>query len=413
MHIGILLYAGLAAVSFRIIYVLYNILTSPLRKVPGPFAARFTRLWYLRSIWKGQAHWEDIALHRKYAKDGEYYAPVVRVGPNMYSITRPEKVVYGIGSKMEKSSWYEGWKHPSPDRWTVFSDRNIQRHAETRRKFQSMYSMSSLLHYETYAEAVQDVFRQRLVEMTRNRQSVDMHHWFQCYAFDVIGNITYGRRFGFLDEGKDVDHCMASLESSMVYSSLVGVYAWAHPVLFKIMENIPGTGAAGRAYIMNFVRKQIAEREAQRAKAEKTGAHIHNLDAPRDFTDLAMDAEKDPEKGMTKHNVFMMGTSNVIAGSDTTAVSLSSILYHLLKTPRTMSLLRAELDQAVEDGRVTPDRIAFKESQKLPYLQACIKEALRLCSATGLPLFRVVPPGGVEISGMFFPEGTEVGVHIW
>lgn len=413
MHIDLLIYAGLIAVSVRLIHVLYNISTSPLRDIPGPFAARFTRLWYLRSIWKGQAHWDDIALHRKYAQNGNFYAPIVRVGPNMYSITRPEKVVYGISSKMEKSPWYEGWKHPSPDRWSVFSDRNITRHAETRRKFQSMYSMSSLLHYEAYAETAQDVFRQRLIEMTQQTQRVNMHHWLQCYAFDVIGNITYGRRFGFLDEGKDVEHMMASLEASMVYSSLVGVYCWAHPTLFKIMENIPGSGAAGRAYIMRFVRKQIAEREAKRAEDEKKGATAHKLDAPRDFLDLAMDAEEDPEKGMTKYNVFMMGMSNVIAGSDTTAVSLSSVLYHLLKYPRTMALLRAEFDQAITDGRMTPDRLTFKESQSLPYLQACIKEGLRLCSATGLPLFRVVPAGGVEIDGKFFPEGTEIGVHIW
>lgn len=413
MLVGLLLYAGLVAVGLRIIYVLYNIATSPLRQLPGPFAARFTRLWYLRSIWGGQAHWENIALHRKYAKNGEHYAPIVRVGPNMYSITRPEKVIYGIGSKMEKSSWYEGWKHPSPDRWTIFTERNQKKHAETRKKFQGMYSMSSLLHYETYAEAVQDVFRQRLVEMSQRAQHVDMHHWLQCYAFDVIGNITYGRRFGFLDEGKDVNGCMASLESSMVYSSLVGVYDWAHPVLYKIMEKFPGTGAAGRAYIMEFVRKHVAEREAQRAQAEKIGEPAHSIDGTRDFLDQALDAEKDSEKGMTKYNVFMMGVSNVVAGSDTTAVSLSSVLYHLLQHPRAMTLLRAELDQAIEDGKMTPDRIAFKESQNLAYLQACVKEALRLCSATGLPLFRVVPSGGVEIDGNFFPEGSELGINVW
>lgn len=46
----------------------------------------------------------------------------------------------------------------------------------------------------------------------------------------------------------------------------------------------------------------------------------------------------------------------------------------------------------------------FKEAQNLPYLQAVIKEALRLHPASGLPLGRVVPKGGAEIAGHYFPE---------
>lgn len=285
-----------------------------------------------------------------------------------------------------------------------------------------MYSMSSLLHYEIFAEDAQDVFQQRLGEMVssegkRDDRGVDLHHWLQCYAFDVIGNITYGKRFGFLDTGEDVDECMRNLERSMIYSSLVGVYSSLHPILFRLLEKIPGTGAAGRSYLMDFVGKRISEREALRADEEerKEGGKVHDLGRtpPRDFLDLAMDAERDPEKGMGKYNVFMMGMSNIIAGSDTTAVSLSSVLYHLLKYPRTLGKLREELDGAIREGRMTRERISFKESQRLEYLQACIKEALRLCSATGLPLWRVVPPEGVEIEGKLFPGGTELGINVW
>lgn len=49
----------------------------------------------------------------------------------------------------------------------------------------------------------------------------------------------------------------------------------------------------------------------------------------------------------------------------------------------------------------------------MPYFQAVMKEALRMHSATGLPMWRVVPAGGAEINGRFFPEGTEVGVNTW
>lgn len=42
----------------------------------------------------------------------------------------------------------------------------------------------------------------------------------------------------------------------------------------------------------------------------------------------------------------------------------------------------------------------------MEYLQASIKEALRLHPATGLPLARVVPEGGATLSGTYFPAGV-------
>ncbi|CAK4033497.1 P450 monooxygenase [Lecanosticta acicola] len=414
MHAQLLAYAAVLAIAAKVIYTLYCQLASPLRDVPGPAAAPWTKLWYFRSIWRGDAHQENIGLHRRYATPGQFYAPIVRLGPNLYSISQPDKAVYGIASKMEKSSWYEGWKHPSPERWTMFPGRNITRHAETRRKFQSMYSMSSLLHYEPLVEQAQTVFQQRLVEIANKGVAVDMHHWLQCYAFDVIGHITFGRRFGFLDDGQDIENCMANLETTMIYSTLVGVYAWAHPYLYRILEKLPGSGAAARNFLVSIVRKRIAERQALRREDEKSDrSRVVEAGAARDFLDVAMDAAKDPEKGMTDYNVFMMGQSNIIAGSDTTAVSLSSVLSNLARSPDVLASLRGELDQATKQGRMTPDHIAFKESQNMPYLQACIKEGLRLWAATGLPLWRVVPKGGAQIMGRFFPEGSEVGINTW
>lgn len=109
----------------------------------------------------------------------------------------------------------------------------------------------------------------------------------------------------------------------------------------------------------------------------------------------------------------MIGLSNIIAGSDTTAISLSAILYYLLKYPNTMIKLREEIQKHEEEGRCSNPVITFKESQDMPYLQAVMKEAMRLHGAVGLPLWRVVPEGGTEIAGKYFPAGTVVGLNPW
>lgn len=56
-------------------------------------------------------------------------------------------------------------------------------------------------------------------------------------------------------------------------------------------------------------------------------------------------------------------------------------------------------------GEITMDSV-----KNLPYLDACINEALRIhpTSAIGLP--RIVPAGGFSVLGQFFPEGTILSV---
>jgi len=40
-------------------------------------------------------------------------------------------------------------------------------------------------------------------------------------AFDVIGELTYSKPLGFLEQGRDVDRIIASLEKMLDYASKV------------------------------------------------------------------------------------------------------------------------------------------------------------------------------------------------
>jgi len=100
--------------------------------------------------------------------------------------------------------------------------------------------------------------------------------------------------------------------------------------------------------------------------------------------------------------------SNIFAGSDTTAIALRSIFYHLCKVPSSYTSALKELDSANLSNPVT-----FAQGQHLPYIQACIKEGLRIQPAVGMLLERIVPEGGATFDGVFFPAGTIVGMNPW
>ncbi|PYI08031.1 cytochrome protein [Aspergillus sclerotiicarbonarius CBS 121057] len=372
--------------------------------IPGPFLARFTRLWYFSHVRKGHFEWDNIKLHAR-------YGPVVRLAPDHYSISdrAAVKTIYGPGSQFAKSAWYDGWGHPDPSKTSLFADRNIKKHAEAKKRFSSLYSMTSLIHYEEFVDRCADIFSQRLAEFAQRGESFNLGHWFQCYAFDVIGDITFGQRFGFLDQGQDIEGAINAVEEVMDFSTLAGIYPEWHPTLYHTLSRFNLSGPGGRSLIMQYVEDKIQQfnsrskcNPAQGQGALKTQAFLEKMVLARD---------KDPNKVNDRH-LLMMGVSNLTAGSDTTAVSLSSIMYQLLQNPAALRRLRHEINEFTEQGRCSA-RVTFKESQDMPYLQAVMKEAIRMHSATGLPLWRVVPAGGAEISGHFFPGGTVVGINTW
>ncbi len=119
---------------------------------------------------------------------------------------------------------------------------------------------------------------------------------------------------------------------------------------------------------------------------------------------------------MTDTLVQTMAVSMAFAGSETTAISLSAVFYFLLKNPSTLARLLAEIDESARQGRFSDYEtglVTWHESQTLPYLDACVKEAFRLHPAPGLPMERIVPKGGLEIAGHFVPGGTIVGCSAW
>jgi cytochrome P450 len=135
-----------------------------------------------------------------------------------------------------------------------------------------------------------------------------------------------------------------------------------------------------------------------------------------DLLSKFMQAKIDRPEFMTDSLVTTMAVSMAFAGSETTAISLASVFYYLLKNPSTLRKLYSELDDRASRGFFADSEhglVTWAESQDLPFLDACIKEAFRLHPAPGLPLERIVPPGGTTIAGEFIKGGTIVGCSAW
>lgn len=104
-------------------------------------------------------------------------------------------------------------------------------------------------------------------------------------------------------------------------------------------------------------------------------------------------------KEMHSNAALFMG-----AGTETTATELSGLLYLLLKNPAKMAKLSGDIRGAFRyDEDITMEQIS-----RVPYVQACLDEGLRLYPPvpTGLP--RVVPSGGSMIADHFVPADVSI-----
>lgn len=141
------------------------------------------------------------------------------------------------------------------------------------------------------------------------------------------------------------------------------------------------------------------------------------LENPSDREDLLakLQAGKDESgKPMGREELTAEALTQLIAGSDTTSNSSCAIIYYLSNNPRVMKKLQEELDKAAEEKAGDEEVLHFdyEDVKALPYLQACIDEALRLHSTSAIGLPREVPAEGATILGEFFPGGTTVSVPV-
>ncbi|KAF4929590.1 Pisatin demethylase [Colletotrichum viniferum] len=385
------------AVSAFLLYRIISAVRDPLRHIPGPFLARFTRLWLFRQYCRADYEKTDRTLHEK-------YGPIVRIAPGQYSIDSLDaaKTIYGHGSHFAKNEWYVPWGNPALS--NLFNELHPKVHSAMRRQVANVYSMSNMVSYEPYVDECTDIFAKRFTECSENGRVIDLGHWFQCYALDVIGKITFSKRFGCLDDGGDPQGVIKALDEVLTFSTTVGVYPKLFPFFFNILKYFGSSGGEprGSAYIVQCSIDQVAASRLEEKPKE----------GPQDFISKLVQMQRERPETIDDAAIQTAGGTNIGAGSDTTAISLSGIMYYLCKNPRTLEKLRKELDDAEAEGSIS-NPITFREAQALPYLQAVIKESLRLHPATGLTMPRVVPEGGRQLAGSFFPAGNVVGINAW
>lgn len=112
------------------------------------------------------------------------------------------------------------------------------------------------------------------------------------------------------------------------------------------------------------------------------------------------------EEGLSDLDINYEAQGYIAAGSDTTAVTLTYLVYSVCRDEKIR-------DRLVGEVASLPEGFTEKDARDLPYLEQVINETLRLYSAIPAALPRVVPPEGARLVGYQLPGGVTVSMQAY
>lgn len=357
----------------------------------------------------------DGTIHTTTARLHARYGPVVRMAPNYLdldfgtSLPALVKTCFDTKGVWRKTDWHavSGFQVAGPDgkketKYNIFSEVRPAEHQKMKKPIAKYWTSASVARLEPHVDQVVAFFAQQLdAKFAQQGDAFDFGEWCLFFGWDAVAKTTWSKRLGFLDRGADLDGTLHASAQAARYLVTVGMY----PALDRLLDKNPLVRVGPPTYT------HVAHHAVQLLTDRLTGADGHNKTTV-DFLDCYVQAQQAHPDVVDHPMIVSYMLVNIAAGADTTAAALRSIFYLLLRHPPVWATLRAAVlaapfAQAGEKGRLPAP---YAQARAIPYLEAVIREALRLVPGNLFPQERYVPAGGLILpDGQFVPEGTAVG----
>ncbi|KAF2786003.1 cytochrome P450 [Melanomma pulvis-pyrius CBS 109.77] len=357
---GIVLLAGAFAVYVVGLYLYRLSPLHPLAKFPGPKLAAVTS-WY-------EAYYE-IVLSGQYSKKisqlHDQYGPIIRVTPHELHIrdSRFFDEVYSKNLQVDK----EGWDKRFGSEHSVLTTVNAAFHKRRRAALNPMFSRRSILSFIHIIYRHIDTLSTRMQEFEARKEPLNLTLAFPALTGDIIMDYFFGFNYAQL---KDPE--FASFHDAFMKIGATGHLATQFPLIFPIMNSIPH-------FITEWL--QPAAKPLLKFKRDQwdligrtlRGDEIKRNDAQKTIFQEILNSKLPLED---KSHQRLADEAQIVVGGgvETTAFALTIAVFHIINTPRIYERLHADLVSAFPN-RATLELIPLEQ---MPYLKACIMEAVRL-----------------------------------
>ncbi|KAH6865919.1 cytochrome P450 [Alternaria rosae] len=363
-----------------------------LSHIPGPFWASISSYWIIKQTLKGRLAFATKELTDK-------YGPLVRVSPTDIVTSDPDIVrrTTAVRSEYTRGPWYNAMKL-EPGRDNLFSMRDEVAHMKLRNKMAPGYSGKENESMEgTVDEQVAafiDLIERKYVSTATEYRPMDFALKTQYFTLDVISALAFGKPMGYLKQDVDLHDYIKITTTYVPFMLTLSNVPWLANLLHsRLLRGVlpKESDKLGFGAFINVARKVVAERfasEESKPKSDMLGSFIRH--------------------GLTPEEASSEALLQIIAGSDTSASTIRAVMLHTLANASSYRRLQAEIDDGIAVGTISSP-ITDAEARRLPYLQATIKEGLRILPPATGANFKCVPAGGDILAGKFIPAGTQIG----
>ncbi|KAI0327022.1 cytochrome P450 [Cubamyces sp. BRFM 1775] len=259
------------------------------------------------------------------------------------------------------------------------------------------------------------------VAMHGSVAKVDLYNWLHRMSLDVISEAAFGYDIGTLNvEARSNELCDAFrlVAQSVTRMSLWPMLRFFFPILRIFPEEQSRRFAKARRVMGEFASIRIDEKK-QEMEDNKSGKHVRRRRG--DFLTLLVEANMGaslPEgQRLSDETIIDECRTILVAGHDTTAITLSWFFYNIALYPEMQEKLRSELLSLPTDDPTT------EELSSLHYLDCVLREVVRLYPVlpsslrvatedTVLPLGESVQINGQAQDRILVGKGTPIVIPI-
>ncbi|RDW94968.1 trichodiene oxygenase [Coleophoma crateriformis] len=367
-------------VAYTLSLTIYRLYFSPLAKFPGPklAAATWWYEFYYDVVLRGQYIFHIKELH-------ERYGPIIRISPYEIHIYTPSfyDEVYAVSNR-KRDRW--AWStRPGGFGLSIGGTNAHDLHRMRRGALAPYFSKANIrrLQYAIDEKVMQLVGR--LVESKTHGEPFKLNHAFAAFTNDIAMEYSFGRNDNRLAHKEYDPTFHDNFVAGVGQINLLRHMFWLEKVAKLVPEWL--LAKVSSVVAMFWAEKQAITEQIQQIL---NGANKDHLDKehPTIYHEILGSKLPDQEKSLDR--LAQEAQITIGAGTLATAWTLSVGCFHLLTpecTPILMKL-RAELLTILPD----PDgKIDLVILERMPYLTACVKEALRMGNGTSTRLQRIAP----------------------
>ncbi|KAF1940511.1 cytochrome P450 46A1 [Clathrospora elynae] len=379
---------------------IYRVYFHPLSRFPGPKFSAFTRIPHIFAIFNGSLHTYVARLH-------DQYGDIVRISPDELSFLNPQawRDIYSHGSKTNEGTVPPKYllryvKDPSGTPSILNTPDNTE-HSRLRKIFFPAFSERALTQQEPlftkYVDQLVKVLKAGIAKSNNEGEeaSFDMVRLYNFTTFDIMGDLTFGESLHMLT-GAEYDPWVREVFDFIKTAVISNAFEAHYPLVITLVKPLLAK-AFGDLQDRHYSFSET--RVTKRLTMGRESAGV-------DLWDLVMGQEDKGKPLLSRDQMNTHANMFMLAGTETTSTLLSGLTYLLLDKPECMAKLVKEIRGTFkEDGE-----ISMQAAAKLPYLKACISEALRMYPPVPNGMPHLTPRDGSTVCGEFVPAKTIVSV---